>query len=475
MRWRPPVGAAVLILLATTAWMASGCDRGGAPASDAAAQEVASTGAWPAPVTVSLPPAPDRAARVWLQEAGRPIEDAILAALVSRAAEHRLVLLGESTHGTEEFYTSRAELTRRLVAEHGFRFVAVEGDWSALRLLDRYVAGEEGAGASAREIMGTFTRWPVWMWANEPFADLMEWLREHNAGLPADERVRVHGVDVYDAGASGRAVESHFAGTEHAPVYPCMSRFWDHRQAYGQVLRRGQPSCEEEVAAAVTALSEPDGALRLALDTEAERFDALFNARVVQAAEAHYRAMAVGGGADSWNSRAGFFFQAVHGLLEAYGADSRGVFWAHNTHVGDARATDMAQRGEVNIGQQARQRLGDEAVFVIGYAKRDGAVVAGERWGAEPRVMPIPPPREGSWDAVLDAVPHTPPWAVVFRGTEPPDALRESRLQRAIGVMFAPERGGGAWVQTRLADRYDALIVYGTTLPLRAIPPVAGP
>ncbi|TVR04432.1 MAG: erythromycin esterase family protein [Deltaproteobacteria bacterium] len=463
----------LLLTLLPLVVLLTACPRSG-PASEETAEPAAATAAeaaatantespWLRPA-ISLPAEHDGAALAWLQHRAWPLADGALDALVDHAAGHRAILLGESTHGTQEYYAKRAILTRRLVEQGAIRFVAVEGDWSALAALDRVARGVDDT--PVRDVMASFERWPVWMWANEPFAELVDWLRDWNADRPAEEQIRLHGVDVYDAGASGRRILALVVPEAREDLFPCIGRYFGHFRAYAQAVGQAGLDCSEEVAAVQARLA--DGSLSLIDD--ADPAEALFNARILAASEHHHRAMATEGGAASWNARAGSFWTTFEALLDHYGDDAAGVFWAHNTHVGDARATDMDNRGEVNIGQLAREALGDR-VFVIGFAKRDGAVVAGERWGAIPRVMPVPAPMGGTWDEILAEVDAPQPWAVLFRGDDVPDALRIGRAQRAIGVMFSPA-AGGAWVGTRLADRYDALIVYGETTPLDAIPPI---
>lgn len=433
------------------------CNR---PAEPPSVQETVEPPSWRQPQTVELPRQADQAALAWLQAASAPLNEGTLNELAAWADEHRLVLLGESTHGTAEFYRLRAQLTRKLIERGHTNFIGVEGDWSAMARLDRYIrgVGEEGERTSAQEIMRTFHRWPEWMWANEEFAAFVEWLREYNA--TADAPVRLYGVDVYDAGASLQRLT---ALSDDPSIAPCLRAHGGDFRRYGASLRGGGASCEDEVQALVRTLrAAVEGA-----DATEEAREAWMNAKVVAAAEAHHRAMFTGGDAESWNARAAFFFEGMEALMELHGESAGAVFWAHNTHIGDARATDMHRGGQVNVGQLARERL-DEDVFVIGFAKTEGEVKAGRQWGATPEVMPVASPPQTSWDAILAQVSSDTPWMVAFRETEPPSVLREVRPQRAIGVVYHPE-GGGAWVPTRLADRYDVLVFLQEGAALRAV------
>jgi len=413
----------------------------------------------------SLPPEGILAA--WLRLAANPFEGEGLAPLADHAAATgaRLVLLGESTHGTEEWYTLRAAISRHLIAHHGFRFIAVEGDWDAIDRLNAYARGESEA-SSAREVMAGFDRWPTWMWANEPFADLVEWLAEHNADRPEEERVGVYGVDLYGDGDSAQRVAELLGDGDVRAVLPCMGPFAGDGQRYRGAIAGGAPSCAPELEALVARTRAPTpteaGERRRMLRARA-------NALVLKHAERHHRAIA-GGGPEGWNSRARFFFRITEELLAFYdkeGAPSRGMVWAHNTHVGDARATPMGQGGRTNIGQDAREAFGREGTFAIGFGTRTGEVLAGARWGAPVEAMRMPPAPSGSWEALMATV-EEPRFFFLLRDAPIPDAARPERGHRAVGVSYDPRRDAGHWVPSRLPDRYDAFVYVDETRALRA-------
>lgn len=404
----------------------------------------------------------------------RPLTDAgDLDVLMRRIGDARVVLLGEASHGTHEFYTWRAALTRRLIEEKGFAFVAVEGDWPDCERIDRSVRGGDEAPGDPRDALLTFERWPTWMWANEEVTDFARRLRAHNAGLGAAARpVGFHGLDVYSLWESLRAVLVYLR--EHDPdqvpgalaAYRCFEPFAEDPQAYAWATRFVSASCE---AAVVDLLA---GQRRRAL--AGGDLATWQNAEVVAGAEHYYRAM-VHGGPKSWNVRDRHMDETLDRLLTHYGAGARAVVWAHNTHVGDSRATDQSRHGEVTIGELARQRYGPDDVVLVGFGTHRGTVVAGSSWGAPAEVMAVPPAKEGSLEDVLHAA--APPRALmVFPPyARRPDVLVDELGHRAIGVVYRPERERwGNYVPTVLGERYDAFLWFDETTALRPLPTGAG-
>ncbi|SCF11853.1 Erythromycin esterase homolog [Micromonospora purpureochromogenes] len=386
-----------------------------------------------------------------------PLTDAgDLDVLMDRVGAARVVMLGEATHGTHEFYTWRAAITRRLIEEKGFSFVAVEGDWPDCDRVDRSVRCRSDAPADPRAALAAFERWPTWMWANEEVVDFTRWLRTHNAQLDEPARVGFHGLDVYSLWESLHEILVYLR--EHDPeqvpaalaAYRCFQPYDEDPQQYALATRLVPNSCENEVVDLLAALHE-----RAATDG-AGRFGAWQNAEVVAGAERYYRAM-VRGGRESWNVRDRHMDDTLDRLLTHYGPGAKAVVWAHNTHVGDARATDMVEAGEVNIGQLARERHGVDQVVLVGFATHRGTVVAGDAWGAPMRVMSMPPGRRHSLEDALHAA--APPEALfVFPRDGRPDLLTDELDHRAVGVVYHPERESwGNYVSTVLGDRYDAL------------------
>ena len=382
--------------------------------------------------------------------------------LLRRIGDARFVLIGEASHGTHEYYAWRAELTKRLVAERGFSFVAVEGDWPDCREIDGWVRGL-GDG-SAHEALWGFERWPSWMWANREVEEFVDWLRGYNQDRPPADQVRFHGLDVYSLWDSLREIieyldehEPEAAGTARR-AWGCFEPYAENPQEYAYATRVVPTSCEEEVVALLARLRQPVG--ELGDDAEA-RFDAEQNAAVAAGAERYYRAM-VRGGAGSWNVRDVHMADTLDRLMAFHGPGAKAVVWEHNTHVGDARATDMARSGMVNVGQLVRERHGEDDVVLVGAGGFEGSVIAAREWDAPTEVMPVPAAREGSHERLLHG-------AGLERGlfvfpSEMPRWLREELDHRAIGVVYRPEfERAGNYVPTVLGRRYDAFCYFDRT------------
>jgi len=398
-----------------------------------------------------------------------------LGPLLDRIGGARYVLLGEASHGTAEYYTWRAEITRRLVVEKGFSFVAVEGDWPDCYRVNRYLKGYPDAGESAREVLGTFARWPTWMWANEEVADLAEWLRAHNLRRPERQRVGFYGLDVYSLWDSLYAVmgylRAHDPGALGAAraALRCFEPYGEDVQDYARATAFVPEACAGEVADLLAELRRR--APRHGGDDEA-RFDAEQNALVVKNAEHYYRIM-VGGGPESWNVRDRHMAETLDRLMAHHGPGAKAVVWEHNTHVGDARFTDMADDGTVNVGQLVRERHGGAGVVLVGFGSHRGDVIAGEYWDATPERMPVPPGREGSWEDVLHRAVGG-DRLLLFPGSERGDPLLETRGHRAIGVVYRPRfEHLGNYVPTVLPRRYDAFLYLDQTRALHPLPVAA--
>ncbi len=398
----------------------------------------------------------------------RPLQDAgDLDVLLDRAAAARVVLLGEASHGTHEFYAWRAALTQRLISEHGFGFVAVEGDWPDCVRVDRSVRGAPDAEEDPRAALASFERWPTWMWANEEVADFCRWLRRHNAGLDPAARVGFYGLDVYSLWESLREILLYLR--EHDPdqvsaalaAFRCFEPYDEDPNAYAWSTRFVSATCEAAVVEMLVALR------RRAL--AAGDLDTWQNAEVVAGAEHYYRAM-VHGGPKSWNVRDRHMDETLDRPLRHHGDQAKAVVWAHNTHVGDARATDQSVHGEITLGELARDRYGADRVMLVGFGCHRGTVVAGNAWGAPMEVMPVPPGRPDSIEDIFATA--APPRALVVIPpyAERPDVLVDRLVQRAIGVVYRPERERwGNYVPTVLGERYDAFCYLDDTRPLQPL------
>ncbi len=395
-------------------------------------------------------------------------------ALMAMVGDARVVLLGEATHGTHEFYRERARITQRLIREKGFTAVAVEGDWPRAARVNRYVRGE-GTDRDAAQALSGFTDFPLWMWRNAEVRDLVEWMRTHNAALPAGApRAGFHGLDVYSMAMSADETVRYLEGVDPAAAerargrYACFRRFRDEPQGYGQAVEYGNtPSCEAQVGEQWREMQgrTADAAGRGAL------FDAQRNAAVVVGAEAYFRGL-YQPGVNTWNLRDRHMMATLEALLAEPvpgGRPPKVVVWAHNTHVGDARATHMGETGELNLGQLARERFGAQSVRV-GFTTYDGTVIAAREWGAPGEQRDVRPSIPGSYGYVFHAT-GLPAFFLALRGGAAAGALRDRRLQRAIGVIYMPATElQSHYFHAVLPEQFDAVIHWDRT---RAVQPLA--
>lgn len=401
-------------------------------------------------------------------------------ALLERVGDARVVLLGEASHGTHEFYRIRAEITKRLIREKGFTGVAVEADWPDAWRVNRFIRAR-GADASALEALGGFLRFPTWMWRNADVLDLVGWLRNHNDFYSEDvrEQVGFYGLDLYSLHASMQAVLDYLqkvdpeAARRAARRYSCFDHFGGDPQEYGYATAFGlTPSCEREVLSQLVELRSA-AATYAGRDGRVEPDDLFFaeqNAKVVRSAEEYYRAMfrsRVG----SWNLRDEHMADTLTALLgfqEAQGLRSRLVVWAHNSHLGDARATEMGASGELNLGQLVRQQYGHDAVLV-GFTTYSGTVTAASDWDSPVERKIVRPALPTSYEALFHESGRD--FYLDLAGPAPlVAALDVPRLERAIGVIYRPESERMShYFHAHLPRQFDAVFHYDRT---RAVEPL---
>jgi erythromycin esterase-like protein len=399
-----------------------------------------------------------------IREAALPLESASdLDPLLERIGDAHYVLLGEATHGTSEFYTWRTALTRRLIEEKQFSFIAVEGDWPDCYRVNRYVKALPASGGSAEEVLHAFERWPTWMWANHEVAELAEWLRGHNRGLPVEQRVGFYGLDVYSLWESMHAVVGYLEALDPElarsarRAYACFEPYGEDAQEYARATVLVPTKCEDEAVAVLRTLRTKAPEFRE--DGRDAYFDAEQNALVARNAELYYRTM-VRGGATSWNVRDRHMVETLDRLMAHHGPRAKAVVWEHNTHIGDARFTDMARSGMVNVGQLVREARGEEDVVLVGFGTHRGTVVAGEEWGAPMERMFVPDARIGSWEHALHLAGRR-DLLLLFDGGEDGGMRGLDRPidHRAIGVVYDPARERwGNYVPTIVPRRYDAFV-----------------
>jgi erythromycin esterase-like protein len=393
-------------------------------------------------------------------------------ALFDRFGDARVVLLGEATHGTSEFYRARAAITRRLIVDHGFTIVAVEADWPDAARIDRYVRHL----APATEARPAFQRFPSWMWRNEEVMAFIDWLRLHNENLPSERRAAFRGLDVYSLGASIEAVLRYLDQVDPAAAkaarqrYGCLTPWQDEPAAYGWAVTHGKKDpCEDKV------IEELDELLAHRLDylrQDGEAFfDAAQNARIVRAAERYYRIM-YRGSRESWNLRDRHMFDTLQMLLRAGSPEAKAIVWAHNSHIGNAAATAMGWHGEFNIGELCRTAYGEEAVL-IGFGTDRGTVAAADDWDGEMKVKTVIPVRPDSWEYAFRKAGHARS-LTDWRRTDRRgllEALREPRQERAIGVVYRPQTEFlSHYFDAVLAEQFDAYVWFEET---SAVKPLA--
>ena len=398
--------------------------------------------------------------------------------LLDAIGEARLVLIGEATHGTEEFYRQRAVITQRLIEERGFHAVAAEADWPDAFRINRYVR-DTSDDRSAVDALDNFRRFPQWMWRNTVVQDFVEWLREHNT-QQSDSRDRAgfYGLDLYSLNASVQAVIEYLDGIDPEAAarararYGCFDHFADDAHAYGYATSLGDAeSCEDDVVNQLLEIQRQAAELAMRDGHVAEDafFSAEQNARLVRNAEKYYRSM-FRGRVSSWNLRDSHMADTLDDLLEhlteRHGEPAKVVVWAHNSHLGDARATQMGSAGEHNLGQLARERHEGD-VFLIGQTTHHGTVTAASDWDAPGERKRVRPGLDGSYEALFHAVEHD---AFLLSLRDADARINEHRLERAIGVIYRPESERVShYFHARLADQFDAVLHIDETTALEPL------
>jgi erythromycin esterase-like protein len=410
-----------------------------------------------------------------VRDAAEPLpefDDPAFGAVFDRFAEARVVCLGEASHGTSEFYQARAAITRRLIEHHGFTMVAVEADWPDAAVIDRIVRGKPALPGAEQP----FTRFPTWMWRNAEFQGFIDWLTSFNRERGQADRVSFHGLDLYNMNASIAAVIGYLdrtdptAASEARKLYGCLKPWKEQPEAYGRMaLSEGHGRCEAGVVQLLRNLFANEASY--APDDPEAFLDAAQNARLVANAEAYYRAMYYGSAA-SWNLRDEHMADTLEVLLQRKGSGSKVVVWAHNSHIGDARHTDMGQsREELNLGQLVRERY-DGAACLIGFGTNAGTVAAADDWDEPMRIMPINPSRADSYERIMHDSGVQRFLLDLRENARSPklrEALKGKRLERYIGVIYRPETERWShYSEASLARQYDGFVWFDTTSAIAA-------
>lgn len=434
----------------------------------------------PAPSeSFSQPRLPSRPAAVseLIRETAEPLREirgADWGSLLERIGDCRLVLIGEATHGSSEFYRIRAEITKELIQRRGFRFVAVEADWPDAARVDQYV--RQLAPADGRR-WDAFSRFPTWMWRNREVLDFVEWLREHNRSIAdPQQRVAFYGLDLYSVFTSIRTVLDYLdrVDPESARIarlrYGCLTPWEGDPAMYGRLAVGGRYRvCEKEAVATLTDLLKQR--LQYAERDGARFMDAVQNARLVADAERYYRVMYYGSN-ESWNLRDHHMFETLELLLGFHGAGSKAVVWEHNSHLGDAASTEMGAGGQTNVGHLCREQFGS-AAYLIGQGTDHGTVAAASNWDEPVEVMRVRPGYPGSYESLFHES-RVEAFLLPLREPRQPDLRHEltaSRLERAIGVVYRPETElQSHYFHARLAQQFDEFIWFDRTT---AVDPIA--
>jgi protein-L-isoaspartate(D-aspartate) O-methyltransferase len=404
-------------------------------------------------------------------EAIEDLDEGSLDALLDRLSSARVVLLGESTHGTSEFYRLRARITQALI-ERGFDFVATEADWPDAARVDNFVLGEPPRRYPE---FTPFSRFPTWMWRNEEVNELIGWMRTHNLSVERERRVGFHGLDLYSMFTSIAAVLAYLDDVDPDAARVARTRYgtltpWQQDPAaYGRAVLVGKyESSEHAVVAMLRDMLERR--IDYARSDGDRFFDAAQNAVVVTNCERYYRAMYYGAAA-SWNLRDTHMFETLESLLSFYGPESRAIVWEHNSHVGNALATEMSLRGELNVGQLCRAKFGERA-YVVGFATDHGTVAAASEWDAPMQIMQVRPGHPESYERLFHEV-RPPAFMLPFRHAKKP-ALREElgnpKLERAIGVVYRPDSElASHYFYAAMPQQFDELIWIDETHAVQAL------
>lgn len=392
-----------------------------------------------------------------------------LTPLLADIGDASIVMLGEASHGTHEYYTWRTAISKRLIEEKGFSFIAVEGDWPDCYKINRFVKGYADAGDEVFHVLKHFDRWPTWMWANWEVAALADWMRQYNGTKKAEEKIGFYGLDVYSLWDSMREMVTYLEKEDPQTAQAvkkaiqCFQPYEENEQAYARVSLT-EHSCRDKVLALLkevrSKVHHGDGDREAAFNTEQ-------NALIAVNAEKYYRSM-MGFDGESWNVRDTHMMETLHRLMQFHGDGAKAIVWEHNTHIGDARATTMKGAGMVNIGQLAREQYGTKKVYLAGFGSYTGSVIAGDAWGAPMQEMEVPEARDGSIEHHLHhQYGHN--GYLLLRG-EKEETFRHKIPHRAIGVVYHPEwERYGNYVPSVMAQRYDAFLYIDETTALHPL------
>ncbi|MCG3087155.1 erythromycin esterase family protein [Sporosarcina cyprini] len=390
-----------------------------------------------------------------------PLDEEALDALVEEAGHAEVVMIGEASHGTHEFYKIRAELSKRLIQEKGFTIVAVEGEWPAAAAVNRFVKGFVEDGSAQDVLQQSFGRWPTWMWVNEEVKEFVEWLKQHNDDLPEMSKAGFYGIDMYSLYESIDELlkflsENPQYGTDLTlarQAFSCFEPYNRMPEHYALSTAHFSDECISEVATLLSSIRRNEE--RFASHHE-EDLNVTMNALVAKNAEAYYREM-MQDDAISWNTRDLHMVEAINELKKYHGPDAKLIIWEHNTHIGDASETSMKDDNMINVGQLIREEYGLNNTFAIGFGTYEGSVIAADSWGAPLERMTVPPAKFNTWEGQMHAA--GPEDKVLLFTDDNRQLFNEWIGHRAIGVVYNPEfEAYGNFVPSRVGSRYDGFI-----------------
>ena len=409
-----------------------------------------------------------------LSEASHPItSDADLTYLMDAIGDSKYVLLGEASHGTHEYYTWRAKISQRLIEEKGFNFIAVEGDWPDCYQLNRYLKNYPDANPNAYEVLLNFKRWPTWMWANWEIVAFSEWLKSYNMDKPMRNRIGFFGLDIYSLWESLEVIIDYLKTKDLATLkialkaIRCFEPYKaDDGQSYAKANAIVPELCTDEVVKLLWELRKKmpqyDGDIESAFNIEQ-------NALISVNAEKYYRAM-LRGGSLAWNIRDWHMNNTLDRLMKLHGKNAKCIVWEHNTHIGDARATNMTNEGMINLGQLINEEHLNEGVFTLGFGSYKGSVIAGRKWSDVMRKQIVPPAINNSWEYYLHNAGNTNNRLILLDKIKDENFKKTPLEHRAIGVVYNPEyEQYGNYVPSILTTRYNAFFFIDETSALHPL------
>lgn len=390
--------------------------------------------------------------------------------LLEAVGDAKIVLLGESSHGTSEFYRWRADFSKRLLQEKGFSLIAVEGDWPSASQVHRYINDFKNPHDDAVQLLAqSFARWPTWMWANEELADFVEWLKNFNA--TANTKTGFYGIDVYSLWESMEEVIHYLNDVDPSggdvelakQAFSCFETCNRNPEKYAVSAASFSTDCIDHV---VKLLASIRSNAALYSNKEEADLNLHINSLVAKNAEQYYRAM-IKSGEESWNIRDRHMVETVNELRKYHGTDARIIIWEHNTHIGDARATDMKNDKMVNVGQLLREQNPAGDVYAIGFGSYEGTVIAAQEWDMPPEEMILPAGKKNSWEHLLHKTGALDKMLIFDNANR---HLFDRWIgHRAVGVVYDPKHDTHHYVPSMMSQRYDAFLFFDRTWALKPL------